>query len=119
MGQEMNLSQLPRDTLVLLKQVLENYSRMTKADEGTLGFGTQYISHGCAADESLREAVLESDWSHLDAPTSRKMVLVVDFMVVAFPDNHAFKWREDIAKLSSLLKKRFHSAFGKSVYAAV
>lgn len=118
MGQKMNLNQLPNDTTDLLDTLIHNYPLLVKIS-GEDNVLTSVFRQDDVLDEDRRIAnqLKMADWSSLNEAQSRQLVMLVDFMAVSTPDHQTAFWCDDIAKLAALLRKRFNTAYGRSVYA--
>jgi len=114
----MNISHFPKDSLALLRALIDDYHCFSKQVDDRCLLTTQLATPNVASNEQdIVTHITHADWANLSEREACTLVQLVDFMNVARPDVSDHLWREEVAKLSALLRKRYSAAFGTSVYA--
>ncbi|WP_158658010.1 hypothetical protein [Agarilytica rhodophyticola] len=109
----MKIDRLPEDKKHLIEQLVKNYYRLHKQENKDGWVVTENITPKPAYDNQQVFNINQE----FEECRARELIVMVDFMAVANPDNINTLWCNDVANIASYLRKHFYKAFGKSVYA--
>jgi len=107
----MNLRDLDENRKRLIETTCEDYEHLVKIQDSE-GWVVSEVKN-----KSEKSAVSNICDAELTKKEARDLITIIDFMQVAQCDQITCCWQSDTVKLLVLLKKRYFSCFGESVYA--